>query len=86
MAVHTGDNPEALEKQQQLLDEYGVSPSAWVWVHACNTKSDSLFLAVARRGAWISLDKFKAPQAEDYISNIKISHINLSLLYTLFQN
>ena len=72
LAVHTGDNPQAIEKQLQLLEEYGVSPSAWVWVHACNTKSDSLLLAVAKTGAWISLDKFKAPQAEDYISNIKL--------------
>ena len=72
MAVHNGDNPKAIEKQLQLLDEYGVSPSAWVWVHACNTKSDSLLLAVAKTGAWISLDKFKAPQVEDYISNINL--------------
>jgi phosphotriesterase-related protein len=72
MAVHTGDNPQALYKQLQLLDEYGVSPSAWIWVHASNTKSDSLLLAVAETGAWISLDKFKAPQVEDYISRISL--------------
>jgi len=72
MAVHTGDNPQALHKQLQLLDEYGVSPSAWVWVHACNTKSDSLILAVAESGAWISLDKFKPHQVEDYISRISL--------------
>lgn len=70
MAVHTGDNPAAVEKQLQLLEEYEVSPSAWVWVHACNTDNDSLLMAAAREGAWISLDKFKAPNVSDYISRI----------------
>jgi len=70
MAVHTGDNPAAVEKQLQLMEEYGVSPSAWVWVHASNTNNDSLLMAAAREGAWISLDKFKAPNVSDYISRI----------------
>jgi phosphotriesterase-related protein len=72
MAVHTGDNPEAIAKQLQLMDEYGVSPSAWVWVHACNTQSDSLILAVAKAGGWVSLDKFKPHQVDDYIENLSL--------------
>ena len=72
IAVHTGDNPAAVEKQLQLMDEYGMSPSAWVWVHAGNTENDSLLVASARKGAWISLDKFKAPEVESYIAKIKL--------------
>ncbi len=34
MAVHTEKNLTGVEKQLMLLEEYEVSPSAWVWVHA----------------------------------------------------
>ena len=70
MAVHTGDNQEAVEKQLQLLDEYKVSPSAWVWVHANNMEDDSLLIETASKGAWISLDKIKEPVVDNYVSRI----------------
>ncbi len=70
MAVHTGDNPAAVEKQLQLMDEHDVSPSAWVWVHSGKAGVDSLMIAAAREGAWISLDKFKAKDVASYISMV----------------
>ncbi|MDZ7720914.1 MAG: hypothetical protein U5K72_18995 [Balneolaceae bacterium] len=34
MAVHTGDNLEAFKTQLNLLEQYDVSPEAWIWTHA----------------------------------------------------
>jgi len=52
------------------LDEYKVSPSAWVWVHASKVENVDLLVETAKKGAWISLDKFKAPETEAYVSKI----------------
>lgn len=56
LAVHTGNNPEAVAHQLELLAEYGISPSAWVWVHAHMVTDVKLLLNTATKGAWISLD------------------------------
>jgi predicted metal-dependent phosphotriesterase family hydrolase len=55
IASHTGDATAALE-QLDLLREYGVAASAFIWVHAQNeTKLEKHFEA-ARRGAWVEFD------------------------------
>ena len=59
LQVHTGDNLDAVNKQLSILDEEGVSPSAWVWIHAQNVKNDSDLLQAADKGAWISLDTLR---------------------------
>lgn len=70
MAVHTGNNPGTVEKQLELLEEFGANPSALVWVHAGKSGVDSMMIAAARKGAWLSLDKFKAKDVASYIAMI----------------
>ncbi len=53
LAVHTGPGPGLA--QLVILEKYGVSPAAWIWVHAQSAKESDLMQA-AERGAWISLD------------------------------
>jgi phosphotriesterase-related protein len=55
IAGHTGDGKAALE-QVALLREEGVSPSAWIWVHAQNERNAELHLQAARAGAWVEFD------------------------------
>jgi phosphotriesterase-related protein len=55
IAVHTGDNFEAAQEQLALLRAEGVSPEAWIWVHA-HAATDEAILSCAERGAWISFD------------------------------
>lgn len=58
IAAHTGGNPEAAMQQMAILREEGISPQAWIWVHANQVKTgeeDALEKA-AGAGAWISLD------------------------------
>ncbi len=58
IAVHTGGNPESAMRQIAILREEGVSPEAWIWVHANQVKSgeEEALLRAADAGGWISLD------------------------------
>lgn len=56
LAVHTGDNPEAVDQQLKLLKKHKVSPRAWVWVHAHKDMDIDRLIKTAAQGAWISLD------------------------------
>ena len=51
---HTGPAIPAFE-EIAILDELGVHPSAFVWVHA-NSKDENDFTKAAKMGSWISLD------------------------------
>jgi phosphotriesterase-related protein len=65
---HTGPDGPAFA-QLKLLDQAGVSPSAWVWTHAQNG-TDSGRLEAARRNAWISLDNVMPDNYERYAEMI----------------
>jgi phosphotriesterase-related protein len=55
IAAHTGDGRAALQ-QVDVLRQAGVSPAAWIWVHAQNERSGELHVQAARAGAWIEFD------------------------------
>jgi len=71
VAVHTGNNPEAVGLQLSLLDEYGVDPSAWIWTHGNWHNDLDRLLEVAAQGAWISLDGVKRDNVEQYLDYIQ---------------
>jgi len=72
MVVHTENNLQAVEKQLELLDKHEVSPAAWVWVHASKMDDVNFLVETAMKGGWISLDKFKADETEDYVSRLTL--------------
>jgi phosphotriesterase-related protein len=55
IACHTGDGRAALD-ELAVLKEEGVSPSAWVWVHANAERDPAIHLEVARAGGWVEFD------------------------------
>jgi phosphotriesterase-related protein len=55
IAGHTGDGKAALE-QVDVLRKEGVSPSAWIWVHAQNERNSEVHLRVARAEGWVEFD------------------------------
>lgn len=61
LQIHTADNPGAVDQQLSILKDEGVSPKAWVWVHAQAVDNAGPLLKAARRGAWISLDGLRTP-------------------------
>jgi predicted metal-dependent phosphotriesterase family hydrolase len=71
IAVHTGSNPDALQLQLELLDEYGVHPGAWIWTHANWHDDFELVMEVAQRGAWISMDGVNSENIGQYLEYIR---------------
>lgn len=68
IAVHTGGNPEAARQQVEILRAEGVSPAAWIWVHANSTLDAGELLWAAEQGAWISLDGLEEPSIDRHFT------------------
>lgn len=51
----TGDEPA--RAQIEILEEAGVSPSAWVWTHSQAGTLETQ-IELGKKGAWISIDNF----------------------------
>lgn len=86
MAVHTGGNPEAAMRQLAIVREEGVSPEAWIWVHANQVKSgeEEALEKAAGAGAWISLDGLDEATLERHLELVlrlrAKGHLNRVLL------
>ena len=52
---HTGPAAGAMA-QLNILEKYGVDPSAFIWSHAMEEVSKGRLLTIAEKGAWIALD------------------------------
>jgi phosphotriesterase-related protein len=75
IASHTGPAVPAFQ-QLEILKNDGVSPEAFIWVHAMNEKDPSKLIEAARTGAWISLDKLNDNNVEEHLKIIKIMKTN----------
>jgi phosphotriesterase-related protein len=78
LAVHTGNNPEAVETQLNLLQQYGVSPEAWIWTHAHTSDNLDLLVEIAQKGGWISLDRVNASNIQstvDWLERFKSENL-----------
>jgi phosphotriesterase-related protein len=71
MAVHTGDNPEAVTTQLRLLKQHEVNPAALIIVHAQSIKNYDILFSAAKQGALISLDGVNAANVREYIEKLK---------------
>lgn len=82
IASHTGSGKAALE-QIDLLEQYGVSPKAFIWVHAQSGEPSS-HVAAAKKGAWISFDNVipEARSIEEKVEQI-LNLKNKGLLHTV---
>jgi phosphotriesterase-related protein len=55
IAAHTGDGIAA-RHQLDLVEREGVSPAAFIWVHAQNEADGDRHVQAAERGAWVEFD------------------------------
>lgn len=65
IAAHTGTAPGAFD-QLDILKNEGVSPEAWIWVHAQNEKDKILHVLAAKRGAWVEFDGYGEGKEQEY--------------------
>jgi phosphotriesterase-related protein len=70
IAAHTGDGTAALE-QLQVLNAEGVSPEAWIWVHAHIEKNTDIRVQVAKRGAWVEFDGISPDSLDRHVELVK---------------
>lgn len=63
---HTGLAVPAFQ-QIEILKEYGVHPSAFIWTHAHNEQNLEKMIEAAKMGTWIAFDNFKPDRLERYI-------------------
>jgi phosphotriesterase-related protein len=69
IASHTGPALPAFQELEILKNE-GVSPEAFIWVHASSEKNIEKLVTAARMGAWVSLDKLNDKNVDELLSTI----------------
>ncbi len=70
IASHTGPSIPAFQ-QLEILSENGVSPEAFIWVHAQQEKDLNQLVKAAEMGAWVSLDGLHENQMQTYIGRLQ---------------
>ncbi len=78
IASHTGPAIPAFEQIEVLKDE-GVSPEAFIWVHAQSEKDPANRIKAARAGVWIGLDGLNDNNIQDYLIMIRNLKDNMLL-------
>lgn len=70
--THTGDNIAAAHSILSILLAEGVSPQAWIWVHASHVTDVQPLLLAAGKGAWISLDGVSQERAQHILGLMRV--------------
>lgn len=63
---HTGDGVAAME-QLDVITRLGVSPRAFIWIHAQNEKDKEIHIAAARRGCWVEFDGVNSEAVKSHL-------------------
>ncbi len=63
---HTGLALPAFQ-QLEILESYGINPSAFIWTHAHNEPDYNTHIEAARRGAWIAFDNFNPDRLDRFV-------------------
>lgn len=63
---HTGLAIPAYQ-QLDILKEYGVHPSAFIWTHANNETDFNKHIEAAKMGTWIAFDSFNPGQLDRFV-------------------
>ncbi len=63
---HTGLADPAFQ-QLEILEQYGIHPSAFIWTHANNEKDFSKQIEAAHQGAWIAFDSYNPDKTDEFV-------------------
>ncbi len=69
IASHTG-KADGLWPQLAILEKAGVSPSAFIWVHAQGESNENNYVKAAAQGCWISLDGVGENNIDEYVKSL----------------
>ena len=71
IASHTSGGAPAALGQLELLNDEGVHPSAWIWVHAQIERDNELHVQLARRGAWVEFDGIRPATIDRHVDLVR---------------
>jgi predicted metal-dependent phosphotriesterase family hydrolase len=84
IASHTTTGLAAMQ-QLDLLEQAGVPPAAFIWVHAQNERDVSFHLRAAERGAWVEFDAVSPASVDRHVDIVlrmkeagRLSHVLVS--------
>ncbi|MGH9851834.1 MAG: phosphotriesterase family protein [Blastocatellia bacterium] len=67
---HTGDGVAAMQ-QLDILEKHGVSPRAFIWIHAQSEKNRDLHVQGAKRGCWVEFDGISSRSVQSHLDLVK---------------
>jgi phosphotriesterase-related protein len=67
ISAHTGDGAAAMQ-EIGLIEKHGVSPEAFIWVHAQSEKNSQIHIDAARRGCWVEFDGISPDGVERHVA------------------
>ena len=70
IGAHTGPAVSAFA-QLTILEQAGIHPSAWIWIHAQNELEPSQHIKAARLGAWVSFDGVSPETLTTHVELVK---------------
>ena len=70
IAAHTGNGAAAMD-ELAVLKEEGVSPGAFIWVHAQSERDEDVHARAAQMGAWLSFDGISPKSVERHVNMVK---------------
>ena len=70
IGAHTGDGVAAIQ-EIDLLEKQGVSPAAFIWIHAQSEKNSQICIDAARRGCWVEFDGINTGSIERHVKLVQ---------------
>ena len=66
IAAHTGRAVAAFD-ELDVLEQEGIDPSAWIWVHGYYGLDKMRHVEAAQRGAWVEFDGLNPARVEQHL-------------------
>ena len=63
---HTGPAVPAFQ-EFEILNKFGVDPTAFIWTHAHNEQDFQKILEAAKKGGWIAFDNFTPEKTTRFV-------------------
>jgi predicted metal-dependent phosphotriesterase family hydrolase len=70
IGAHTAGGA-AVMQELDLIEKHGVSPEAFIWIHAQSEKDAQLCVEAARRGCWVEFDGVNSKSIERHVMLVK---------------
>jgi predicted metal-dependent phosphotriesterase family hydrolase len=61
----------AVMQELDLIEKHGVSPGAFIWIHAQSEKNSQVCVEAARRGCWVEFDGINSGSIERHVELVK---------------